>query len=302
LNIFHMRCFFELTTVSTFYEAAEKLYLSQSSFSNNIQMIENATGTKLVERGARRFELTEAGQIYAKYAEKITTEYDRMTELLEQYKRDEDNRIMLFAEPMVTFGLNAALIDFRCIHPQIHIEITEIRGTTPSEILEKHKNAMCVVFSKDGVYPDNLVKVTMLNDTLAALVTDAHPLSGAEIIKLNDLGTQETKVLLPRLSPFLSEYILEQFSEAGIKPNIAPHKVWYSAIPEAIREQDTVAVIPMWAARIFGTSKVKMLKIEGSKPYYIDLLMDKECKHHAALKFFEYVQEYKVHIDTSTPW
>ncbi|MCL2402141.1 MAG: LysR family transcriptional regulator, partial [Oscillospiraceae bacterium] len=79
MNIFQLTCFVTLTSASTFHEAAERLYISQSSFSNNIQAIERELQTSLVLRGAKSLSLTDAGREFLIYAEKIVSEYESMT-------------------------------------------------------------------------------------------------------------------------------------------------------------------------------------------------------------------------------
>ena len=53
-----------------FTRAAEKLNLTQSALSRQIQQLESALGVQLFERGTRRVELTDAGEAFVRHARK----------------------------------------------------------------------------------------------------------------------------------------------------------------------------------------------------------------------------------------
>ena len=74
-------------------EAARSLYLSQPSVSVAIQEIEREYQLQLFERLARRLYLTDAGQEFLEYAQRIASTFDDMDRQLKEKKDHETIRI-----------------------------------------------------------------------------------------------------------------------------------------------------------------------------------------------------------------
>lgn len=291
MNIFQVLCFVTLAHASTFHEAAEKLYVSQSSFSNNIQTIERQLGVSLVERGARGFSLTEAGAAFLVYAENIIGEHDRMTTLLAEYKKAGGKRVLLFADHLSSFGYNDALIDFRHEAPEIQTELTELAGESIADILKTHKNAVCIVFSSDEATQPGTKKHTLLRDHLAVLVNKTHPLASSAKIRMQDLRDEPLQIVMLKQSPFLHDFVLQQCHKAGFTPHINSYTLWYSTMIGILRELNHVAVIPKKVAQIFCPPDMRVIDITDADPYFINVVISEDCAHHAAVRFFDFAKK-----------
>ena len=62
----------------SFTEAAEECHISQSAISQQMKQMEDELGFSLLERGKRRFTLTEAGKLFYERSLKVSRELDRM--------------------------------------------------------------------------------------------------------------------------------------------------------------------------------------------------------------------------------
>ena len=63
--------FIFLSKVKNFTLAAEQLFIAQSTVTNRISELEKEVGKKLFTRGSKTVKLTEAGEIFLRYAERI---------------------------------------------------------------------------------------------------------------------------------------------------------------------------------------------------------------------------------------
>ena len=61
-----------LVEVGSYTKASAMLFLSQSSLTKQIQNMEDAAGTKLVNRGSAGITLTPEGQVLYGYAKRLT--------------------------------------------------------------------------------------------------------------------------------------------------------------------------------------------------------------------------------------
>ena len=71
MNTEELKTFIFLSKVKNFTLAAEQLYIAQSTVTNRISELEKEVGKKLFSRGAKNVKLTEAGEVFLRYAERI---------------------------------------------------------------------------------------------------------------------------------------------------------------------------------------------------------------------------------------
>lgn len=71
MNTEELKTFIFLSKVKNFTLAAEQLYIAQSTVTNRISELEKEVGKKLFTRGAKNVTLTEAGEVFLRYAERI---------------------------------------------------------------------------------------------------------------------------------------------------------------------------------------------------------------------------------------
>ena len=85
MNTEELKTFIYLSKVKNFTLAAEQLFIAQSTVTNRISELEKEVGKKLFTRGSKTVKLTEAGEIFLRYAERIlelqTTSIDEMNAL-----------------------------------------------------------------------------------------------------------------------------------------------------------------------------------------------------------------------------
>ena len=85
MNTEELKTFIFLSKVKNFTLAAEQLFVAQSTVTNRISELEKEVGKKLFSRGSKTVTLTEAGEIFLRYAERIlelqNTSIDEMNAL-----------------------------------------------------------------------------------------------------------------------------------------------------------------------------------------------------------------------------
>ncbi|MBQ7830441.1 MAG: LysR family transcriptional regulator [Clostridia bacterium] len=71
MNTEELKTFIFLSKVKNFTLAAEQLFIAQSTVTNRISELEKEVGKRLFTRGSKTVKLTEAGEIFLRYAERI---------------------------------------------------------------------------------------------------------------------------------------------------------------------------------------------------------------------------------------
>ena len=293
MSIFQLVCFVTLVRMSTFHEASEKLYISQSAFSNHIKSLEKELGVELISRGSHTLSLTDAGRAFLNCAESIVVEYERMNGLIQQHKREVVNRVFIFTDPLSSYGYNYLLVQFSLHRPQIQTEVAELMDKSFISVMETRNDAVGIVFSKEMTAAPGTRSHTLVCDSLAAFVSESHHLAKREILQLHELRDEKLQIITRSPTLFLTNFVREQCQKAGFVPKIMPYDLWYTSMMETVREQRLIALIPERAARLFVQDDMRVISITDADPFYINVVISENCTHRAALQFFEFAKSVK---------
>lgn len=88
MNLENLKYFYEVANTKSISKAAIKAHISQSAMSKQIQKLEEGLNVTLIDRSNKGIELTPAGAVVLKYAEKILQNYDRMEEAVQNFTTD----------------------------------------------------------------------------------------------------------------------------------------------------------------------------------------------------------------------
>ena len=125
MNIRYIRNFIKLTKYKNFSECASDLSISQSTLSHQISQIEEDLGNiKLINRTTKKFELTDAGNVFLKYAIQIIELYTNCELELEKYSKEKFETITISASTIPGSHILPKLIaEFKNKHPNVIFKI-----------------------------------------------------------------------------------------------------------------------------------------------------------------------------------
>ena len=139
MNSEELKTFIFLTKVKNFTLAAEKLGVAQSTVTNRISELEKEVGKKLFTRGSKTVKMTEAGEIFIRYAERILE--------LESTSMDEMNALSSHSRKFSIGAINASyeayvkpLVD-KCLADN-HITSIKVMLGHSLDLIEQLQDAM----------------------------------------------------------------------------------------------------------------------------------------------------------------
>ncbi|MGL4231255.1 MAG: LysR family transcriptional regulator [Casimicrobium sp.] len=118
------RFFINIVRNGSLAGAARVMNVTPSAVTQRLQNLENKLGLQLIERAARKLQLTDEGELYAAEAEKILVQYDALIDALQA--RRSLVRGHLRVQGTFGFGrkfLAPALADFQAEHPQLRVTL-----------------------------------------------------------------------------------------------------------------------------------------------------------------------------------
>lgn len=125
MTIFQMRCFLQVAKLLSFTEAAERMYISQSSLSRNIASIEQELEVRLFDRGNNTILLTSAGKELNNGLEKICDYYDSLCISVKHAALGVSGelRIGLLADQLFDPSVAQTILQFKDECPEISLDI-----------------------------------------------------------------------------------------------------------------------------------------------------------------------------------
>ncbi len=145
MNTEELKTFIFLSKVKNFTLAAEQLFVAQSTVTNRISELEKEVGKRLFSRGSKTVALTEAGEIFLRYAERILE--------LQSTSIEEMNALSSHSRKFSVGAINASyevyvkpLVD-RCLQNNSITSIKVMLGHSLDLIQQLQDNMLDVVFS-----------------------------------------------------------------------------------------------------------------------------------------------------------
>lgn len=119
------RYFLTIAEEKNISKAAKRLYISQPSLSKFL----TGLGVRLFVRNRNVLEITEAGNIFLRYARKAIRLEEQMNRELEEWKGERETKLSLGITPWISAYVTSPIIqEFSRLHPQVRLDIVEDFG------------------------------------------------------------------------------------------------------------------------------------------------------------------------------
>lgn len=212
--------FVELINAGKFSEAAERMFLSQSSLSKHMKTLESDLGVPLLERETKRkVVLTDYGKLYLPYAEQIAILHKEYLALQEKQRKALISTLKIGSIPsMAPYRITDLLSEFQDAHPELSLKVEEAESAVACQRVMQGKLDCAFVREYPGMKDNNLERASYTFDTLCAVLNRKHSLAKEKQLSLLQLS--EEPFLLLKDSSFMYEMCVEACEKAGFTPNV----------------------------------------------------------------------------------
>jgi len=241
LNFNHLRYFWAVAHEGSLTRAAERMNLSQSALSVQIQKLEHQMGHTLFERVGRRLELTEAGQIALDYADTV---FEAGKELMSTLQgRPVANRQVLRVGALTTLSRNFQLEFLRPLVGRADVELIVRSGTMRDLLAQLEAHTVDVVLANSAAPRDarSSLRNHLLNQQPVSLVGRPRP-DGRTFRFPEDL--RSVPVLLPSLDSDIRVAFDRVLDLAGIRPMVLAEVDDMAMLRLLAREREGVTLVP----------------------------------------------------------
>ncbi|MCD8116446.1 MAG: LysR family transcriptional regulator [Oscillospiraceae bacterium] len=214
----YLREFLTLADCLSFSDAAERLYLSQSTLSKRIHALEQHLGVSLFLRSTRSVQLSEAGAALLPFARQIDELCRSGEAVLDQLKHGADRQLTIAAmQNPEYYDMAKYIVSFQVAHPELSISLVEANESGLYEMFMKRQVNVFPSYENFRGGSDYIF-MPLAESVVTAIFRRDHPLAGQECVTLSQLNGQ--RLLLPSRGGSLTRLIQAAFQQEGITPSV----------------------------------------------------------------------------------
>jgi LysR family cyn operon transcriptional activator len=230
----------------SFTRAAEVLFVSQPTLSQQIKQLEDLLDVQLLDRTGRTVRLTAAGEVYLHHARRALGELDAGKRAIHELQDLSRGSLRLGMTPITDYLASPLLDHFNACYPGISMSTLEMPQDDIEAALAEDRVDIGIAFSStlsaEGS-SDVIDNHILFIETLNLAVGESHPLAGKPEPLSGHVLEQEPLVL------FKSDYALRRHIdlyclEHGITPRIAMEATSLSVIIEIVRLGRLATILP----------------------------------------------------------
>lgn len=225
MNTEYLKEFLILAETRNYWEAAERLFMNQSTLSKHIRALEMELDTPLFVRTTRKVELTEYGESLYPYAQNIVKSEFDIRSLFIQMKNSRNGSLNLGTIPtMAQYHIINLLHDFKQRCPKSKVSILEADSNDLKEALYSghcelvFQREARLNFEKNFLKDEDVERIPYIQDHMVAVLPKQHPLAAKESLRLQELKNE--RFCLIKEGSLMYELCTSACQAAGFIPEI----------------------------------------------------------------------------------
>lgn len=186
LDLVDFKLFIFITEAGSITRGAERSNLALASASERLRKIEEEASVSLFLRHSRGVSLTEAGEVFERYARQIIYQYDLLKRELKAFNSNSNTSLQLYANTSAsTQFLPSKIAPWMIAHPNLDINLEERTSTDIINIISAGLGEAGIV--SDSVNAHSLILEPIAKDHLILIVPMSHRLAKNEEISFKDI-------------------------------------------------------------------------------------------------------------------
>ena len=183
----------------SFTKAAEALYVSQPTLSQQVKQLEELLDVQLLDRSGRAIRLTDAGEVYVSYARRALGELDAGRRAIHELQDLTRGSLRLGVTPITDY-LAAPLLDtFNTRYPSITLNAVEMPQDDIEACVTEDRIDIGIAFTNNFSKESRSNEIdthTLFIEPLNLAVGLDHPLAGEKTIQSEQALEQQSLILL----------------------------------------------------------------------------------------------------------
>jgi DNA-binding transcriptional LysR family regulator len=189
MEIRQLEIFRALARELNFTKAAARVHCVQSNVTTQIRALETDLGVRLFDRLAKRVVLTDAGQRFLPYAERVLATLEEGRASVGQNATPSGPLRIGTPESLLTYRLPRILARFRKLYPKVELIFRPYLDQGLVPLIESGELDLAVWLG-DGIQQPRLKTLRLRDEKLVFIAAPKHPLTAKKRVTPHDLTGQ----------------------------------------------------------------------------------------------------------------
>jgi DNA-binding transcriptional LysR family regulator len=281
----HLRCFVVLADELHFGRAAERLHMTQSPLSRQIQVLERILGVELFTRASRRVTLTLAGETFLLEAKRIVRLAESAALAARRVWKGETGRISIGFTAVSGYVLLPSIVKRATVDlPGLELQLHELVSGDQFEAL--HTGLIDLALVRPPVDRVRFDSVPLLLEQLLVALPETDERSAQESFVPGDFDGKDLVMYTQRGAGYFHRLLESLFERAGASPNYVQHVTQIHSLLGLVGAELAPGIVPEAATRMNPRGVVfRPLVCEPQAPVELHLAWRRESGN-AALPVF----------------
>lgn len=263
MELHQLRYFTAVARTGNFTKAAAACNVSQPSLSQQILKLEAEVGEALFERRRDGAELTLAGELLLRHAERVLGEVAEAESRLRDIRRHARGRMRLGAIPTIApYLLPVPLARFRQQFPGVEVTLHEM--VTDELLSSLQAQELDLAIASDATHAEGLAKATLVREPLWLAVPATHPLATAARVTIEDVRNERFVVL--REEHCLSATVSGFCEQNRVTPNVVCHGAQVQTVMQMVAAGLGLSLVPALACEQSVPTGLVLRALDGAAP------------------------------------
>ncbi|MEO8284086.1 MAG: LysR family transcriptional regulator [Pseudarthrobacter sp.] len=226
-----------------FGRAAERLHVSQSALSQQINLLEREVGARLLHRTTREVSLTRLGAAVAQQAKAFAESEAQVKERIADLISGRQGRLRVGFVPSAAYDLLPRIVaPFSHEHPDVRVSLQEMPSQQQIEMVVNGQMDLGLV--RDVSHARGVSMVPLALEKLVLACPDRHPMARTERVKLRSMQGERFIVLPTHVAPAMSRTVSTLCLQAGIDLSDAMEVLAFPTTLGLVASGMGVAIVP----------------------------------------------------------
>lgn len=239
MNIKDLNVFITVAKEKNLTKASKLLYMTPQGISKIIKNMESECDCKLFLRTGNGMQLSECGNHFLIYAERMLQDYRNMRNEILHIKQKERGVVdLLSAYGILRLVTPECIEEFRKKYPEIEFHYRECPDKQVERWFEAREGNVAFALGKCD---EELYDILELESfPIKLLVNEKHPLSSRNTVSIEDI--RDERLYIESREFKIHDIIVNKCREAGFEPNIVFETSGFSLCHKMVKDNKGVSV------------------------------------------------------------
>ena len=273
----HLNYFLAVAQYQSFTRAARALHVSQPALSQQVRQLEEHLGAQLFDRTGRLVRLTDAGEVYLRYARQALQDLEEGRRALHDVSDLSRGSLRVAVAPTFTSYLIGPLVEaFYRRYPNVRLVIQEMLQERVETQLVEDELDIGIAFEKPTSAAVEFQP--LLVETLALVMSRTHPLAERRSIDRDTLTRESLVLLTPEFAT--RGQIERHCRQHDLDLKVSMESNSLNAVIEVVRRTGLATLLP--AAIASNSEHLVAVSLDPAPPQRRAILMQRKGAYQSA--------------------